>query len=283
MSEHSASFYEPGSREEVEALSRNLPFPMPHLWQKVLEVADGFETSYPVSTPPFEVLPVRALAYYYGPGKEEARFESDLEQFIAIASDFEGGFYALDISTLTPDGDCAVARISLNGYEEFRIDSISEFLQENLVEQDFDRFAPFLPLPAPSTQQELKAEIFRAAANGHAGRFQQIVAQGADFAGRDKNGDSILYNAATGGNNAIVEYLLNKGENPNEKTGGGDTPLIAAIRSGWYDIIETLIAHGADVNLKGWDNRSPLSTFKDFYHFANPEIASLLEQAGAQE
>ena len=76
-----------------------------------------------------------------------------------------------------------------------------------------------------------------------------LLDKGADVNIRDKDGDTALSEAISGGGYIeIVKLLLDKGANPN--LSGNITPIIVASEKGYAEIIKLLLSAGADVNAK---------------------------------
>ncbi|MFC1525575.1 PQQ-binding-like beta-propeller repeat protein [Candidatus Latescibacterota bacterium] len=89
-----------------------------------------------------------------------------------------------------------------------------------------------------------------------------------------------LHDAAQSRDLALVQSLLDAGISANaQHPDDGSGPLIWAILGGSADVARLLIEHGADVNERTKEGKSALFWAKNF---GNPEIVTLLEQAGAK-
>jgi ankyrin repeat protein len=85
--------------------------------------------------------------------------------------------------------------------------------------------------------------------------FNQLLAQGADINGRDRNGKTTLIHAIESAQPTMVKGLLEQGVDVNARDIRGNTALTRAMAMGVYnrEIIKLLIDHGANVNERGAD------------------------------
>lgn len=104
-----------------------------------------------------------------------------------------------------------------------------------------------------------------------------LILQDADVTSQDKNGNTVLYNYVTLGDNVdIVKSLIEYGADVNQENNYGRTPLTMASHHGNMEIVKYLVEHGAEVN--GGRNGTALITATDKNH---PEIVKYLLQHGA--
>lgn len=99
-----------------------------------------------------------------------------------------------------------------------------------------------------------------------------------DIEGTDRDGRTLLINAAFYERKQIVEFLLKRGANVNAKDRNGFTALHAATQTGNLDIASVLLENGTDVNAKNCFGNSPLMTCD---HKAPAKIFELLISYGA--
>ena len=76
-------------------------------------------------------------------------------------------------------------------------------------------------------------------------RVKALIWRGADFAVRDRNGNTPLHHAVRAGNIDAVIFFLGLGVEVNTELRDGYTPLHTAVRKGFYEIAEMLLEHGA--------------------------------------
>lgn len=74
----------------------------------------------------------------------------------------------------------------------------------------------------------------------------------------DRDGRTLLINAAFYGREAVVKYLLSKGANTDAADNDGYTALHAASQEGFAEIVDCLIAAGATVNAVDSAGNTPL-------------------------
>lgn len=86
-------------------------------------------------------------------------------------------------------------------------------------------------------------------------QIQQIE----DLEQRERDGRTLLINAAFYCRSRIVEYLINKNVDINAKDKIGYTPLHAAVQENDIEIVKLLLGNGADVNAKDNYGNSPLA------------------------
>jgi hypothetical protein len=99
-------------------------------------------------------------------------------------------------------------------------------------------------------------------------------------------GEFALHRAAWAGNFERVKALVEAGHDVNQRTPEGTTPLMGAVREGSSEVCRFLIDHGADVSVRlpsdGWGT-DDWSLLRLARKEGRPEVAQLLEQAGAPE
>jgi len=103
-------------------------------------------------------------------------------------------------------------------------------------------------------------ELLVAVRKGDKEAVKRQLADGADIAGRDKDGATVLHHAALKGRHEIINILLKAGGNVNAQMGRkGNTPLHMAIFGGAKkDALFALLEGGANVNAKGSIGYTPL-------------------------
>ena len=86
-------------------------------------------------------------------------------------------------------------------------------------------------------------------------QIQQIE----DLEQRDRDGRTLLINAAFYCRPKVVEYLIKKQADINAKDKNGYTPLHAAVQENDIETIKILLENGADINAKDNYGNSPLA------------------------
>ena len=99
-----------------------------------------------------------------------------------------------------------------------------------------------------------------------------------DIESADRDGRTLLINAAFYERTQVVAHLLRLGANVNAKDRNGFTALHAATQTGNLEIATLLLASGADVNAKNAFGNSPVMTCD---HRAPLEMFKLLLKYGA--
>lgn len=99
-----------------------------------------------------------------------------------------------------------------------------------------------------------------------------------DIEQTDRDGRTLLINAAFYEREQIVEFLLKRGANVKAKDRNEFTALHAATQTGNIDIVSVLLENGADANAKNCYGNSPLMTCN---HNAPVKIFELLIRQGA--
>jgi ankyrin repeat protein len=97
--------------------------------------------------------------------------------------------------------------------------------------------------------------LIAAAYDGATEAARLLIEKGADVNARDKNGVSVLEQAASTNNIEVARVLIARGAKVNNIDEGGFTPLMAAAWSGDRnaELVELLLEHGAAVNVKTGD------------------------------
>jgi len=107
-------------------------------------------------------------------------------------------------------------------------------------------------LVAETQPPAISNELLAAVRKGDEEAVKRQLADGADIAGRDKDGATVLHHAALKGRHEIIKILLKAGGDVNAKMRNNNTPLHMAIFGGAKkDIFLVLLEGGADVNAKG--------------------------------
>ena len=155
---------------------------------------------------------------------------------------------------------------------------------------------------------DINAELVEATYAGNTARVEQLLKQGADVNSEQKNGWTVLMDAAKEGHTEIVKVLIvagadmtkygdtalmfalghtetasaliEAGADVNAKHEDGFTPLLLAARGGQAEMVRVLIEAGADVNAQienGWT----VTVVEMAEMSGHPEIVEILKQAGA--
>ena len=97
---------------------------------------------------------------------------------------------------------------------------------------------------------------------------------------KDKDGNTLLYNACSNDNTKLAKFLIEQGADVNIKDEEGDTPLYWVCKNDNIELAKFLIEHGADksVNFKNKYDSTPLIWA---CHNDNTELAKLLLEHGA--
>lgn len=114
---------------------------------------------------------------------------------------------------------------------------------------------------------------------GKATEVQRPLAKGANINAVDKDGRTLLFDAAKQWNKEATERLIAKGADVNVKDKYGVTPLFIAAAFGHKDVVELLIAKGANVEVKNNFGATPLHFAATFGHM---DVADLLIAKGAK-
>ena len=147
--------------------------------------------------------------------------------------------------------------------------------------------ATFIPAPAAAADREAlyaKAENLIGYTDDVKG-LSALIAQGVDVKrpGKNSQGRTLLFSAATAGKVAMVNVVLKAGADPNAKDENGMTALrdVAWTGKNQVNVMKRLIAAKADVNLVADDGWTPLIQAM----YAEPAeavpMAQVLLQAGA--
>lgn len=113
--------------------------------------------------------------------------------------------------------------------------------------------------------------------------FQFLIGQGGDANTEDRQGETLLTQAATLGSLEFLKLFISLGADIERENRRHETPLLRAAAAGKAEICETLIACGADVNRgksRGvWKDVTPLMEAATHNH---AEVCSLLLANGAE-
>eukprot|EP00854_Cymbomonas_tetramitiformis_P028336 gene28336-35107_t len=99
--------------------------------------------------------------------------------------------------------------------------------------------------------------IFEDAETGNLAGVKSHIASGQDVDAL-RDGESVLFCAASGGHRDIVEYLLSKGADANLKDHCGDSPLNRAASFGYPEVVRALLARGSNREHKDSEGYFPL-------------------------
>lgn len=100
-----------------------------------------------------------------------------------------------------------------------------------------------------------------------------------DLEQTDRDGRTLLLNAAFYNRPQIAEYLLERGCNVNAQDSSGFTPLHAAVQSDSLPMVQLLLRHGADINAADTYGNPPLLRLSPS---APAELLELLLAHGAE-
>ena len=105
-----------------------------------------------------------------------------------------------------------------------------------------------------------------------------LIANGADVNAKDKSLETSLHFAAINGIKETAELLITKGADVNAKRADGSTPLHSASGEGYKEIAELLIEKGADVNTKFIEGYFAGQTALDLAIRSENDVADLLRK-----
>jgi antitoxin component YwqK of YwqJK toxin-antitoxin module len=135
------------------------------------------------------------------------------------------------------------------------------------ADQDFlkGKYSPKEPTkekPVAETKPPaISNELLTAVKKGDEAAVKRQLADGADIAGREKNGATVLHHAAVKGHHEIIKILLKAGADVNAKMRNNNTPLHMAIFVGAKkDTLLALLEGGANVNAQSSLKWTPLDT-----------------------
>jgi hypothetical protein len=129
-------------------------------------------------------------------------------------------------------------------------------------------------VPRPATI----ANLLKAAGRDDTSQVKNLLDEGLDVNGKNKNGWSALMVAASRGNREMLNLLIEKGAAVDEKNAQGQTPLIFAAHWGHANAVRLLIERGANVNLQMNDGWTALI---DSIGMSHTEVAKILIKSGA--
>jgi len=273
------------SERAIDELIRTVPATIPNRWLSVLRTSNGFQAHYPTANPPFEVFSTNDLCsaitdpqqwnnYYYTP----------VQDVVVVAYNTNSGhLYALDLKTVTADGDCHVVLLRRRtGEEDGRFGSIGEWLADNLSEEDWGRFQGNIP---QSSEAPSDYDLIDAARRGHTSAMLRLLQAGVDVNVADRMGSALdqaitqeqaeavrvllehkasinggmVLEAARVGNKKVLIRLIEAGGDVNYSDETGQTPLEMAIEWRNHDVALILVQSGADPNKPGSNRQTPLS------------------------
>jgi len=122
-------------------------------------------------------------------------------------------------------------------------------------------------------------DLLKAAGGDDISQVKDLLDEGLDVNGKNKNGWSALMIAASQGNMEMLKLLIEKGAAVDEKNTQGQTPLIFAAHWGHADVVRLLIEQGGvNVNLQMNDGWTALI---DSISMDHTEVAKILIKSGA--
>ena len=104
-----------------------------------------------------------------------------------------------------------------------------------------------------------------------------IAENGSDVKAVNKNGFTLLHQAAGLGQITVVEFLVSKGADVNAKNNNGYTPLHQAAYDGHVEVVKFLVSEEANVKAKDKDGGTPLHSAA---LMGNVEVAKFLVSKG---
>ena len=122
------------------------------------------------------------------------------------------------------------------------------------------------------------SDLLKAAGGDDISQVKDLLDEGLDVNGKNKNGWSALMIAASKGNMEMLKLLIEKGAAVDEKNAQGQTPLIFAAHWGHADVVRLLIEQGVNVNLQMNDGWTALI---DSIGMDHTEVAKILIKSGA--
>jgi ankyrin repeat protein len=105
--------------------------------------------------------------------------------------------------------------------------------------------------------------LHEAAKNGCLKVAEILISSGADVNAKDTYGRTPLHRTVYWRHLEIIKILLAHGADVNAKDNEGLTPLHLAALWGHLEVAEVFLAHGADVNAKTKDGKTPLDLAND--------------------
>jgi ankyrin repeat protein len=106
----------------------------------------------------------------------------------------------------------------------------------------------------------------------------QLLTEGADINAADRNGETLLFDAAETESDGIAQLLLEAGADVNAAAKSGVTPLHAAAAAGHAQVVQLLLQAGAKTDAAAKSGRNALYAAAVAGHH---EVVQLLLQAGA--
>lgn len=119
-----------------------------------------------------------------------------------------------------------------------------------------------------------------AAKFGNVAEVNELLAQRPQLIGaRDTSGGTPLHMAAASGHGGVVEVLVAQGADVNATTSNGVTPLHLAASLGHREVAELLLANGADINAA--DPEWKVTALHSAAGFGRKQMVELLLAKGA--
>lgn len=122
--------------------------------------------------------------------------------------------------------------------------------------------------------------LMNAALAGSLEAARLLVDKGALINAKDESGMTALFYASLSGATNLVKFLINKGADANAQGKEGSTAMFNAVQRQDVEMVRFLLDHKANPNLSPEHSETPLGMAK---RFGNPEIVTLLKNAGAHE
>ncbi len=182
--------------------------------------------------------------------------------------------------------DAVVYLLFPENYKEvkaFYVFFISEAYREGSYTPDLRKINPLIAGFEASDRfvprQATIDDLLKAVNADDISRVKDLLKEGLDVNGMNKNGWSALMIAASKGNVDILKLLIENGAALDvRKYQGGQTALIFAAHWGHADVVRHLIARGANLNIQMDDGWTALI---DSISTDNVEVAKILVESGA--
>ena len=131
--------------------------------------------------------------------------------------------------------------------------------------------------------QNLESVLLEAASGGNTDMVRSFLDNGANIEIKNDVGATPLIFASAKGQKEVVTLLLDRGANVNAKTTTGITPLMAAASGGYPEIVKLLLAKGADVSAKDQQGRTAFSMAEAAGESQAADLLKPAQQSSAPE